>query len=290
MLSLDEILAIEIYAEKQKIEYDASDRFKELLIYIVGALKAGDSIKSIKRYIHRYVFDKDIADRLKLMIDQQGEHITGSAVDIKLTAESVAGFTFLENIANRDDFIRRRAVSFAAQARNLLSEGKGVRDLIRNEVKKYVKGTEAFYRNETKAGREHAYTTVDNRNRAGIKGWISIAVLDNKTSPICVGLHNRFYSREKYRSRSNVPNRPPRHPHCRSILITVYDDKKLVYYKGQNLESFLHRNPAIGRDIMGIEKYRLFSEKKIKAVNFIDLKGQRFYTNEQIRKRLHIKK
>ena len=33
----------------------------------------------------------------------------------------------------------------------------------------------------------------------------------------------------------------------------------------------------------------IFKEKNIKLVNFVDLKGKRFYTNSEIKKRLNIK-
>jgi hypothetical protein len=46
----------------------------------------------------------------------------------------------------------------------------------------------------------------------GIKGWLSIAILDNRTSAICIGYNNRFYTKKKYGTRDNVPSPPPRHP------------------------------------------------------------------------------
>jgi len=289
MLSFDEVVAIEIYSEQQKIQDNGSDAWKALLIYIVGALQAGDTIKTIKRYIHSYQMDTQLEAGIQQMIEDQAEYITGERKSFSLGAESMAGFTFAENIRNRIAGNRHRTVSFMARAKELLKDGKSVRDLIRNEVDKYIRQTEAFYRTEAKAGREHAYEKVDAKGRSKIRGWISVAVLDNKTSAICIGLHNRFYTKKKYGSRVNVPERPPRHPNCRSILLTVYEGVNITKYKGDKIETFLRRNPHIAKDIMGIEKYRLWSGGKAKVARYIDIKGKRFFTNEEIVKRLGIK-
>jgi len=118
---------------------------------------------------------------------------------------------------------------------------------------------------------------------------MSIAVLDNRTSAICAGLHNQFYSAKEYKSRNDVPDKPPRHPHCRSILITVWTGADIRNFKGQNLNTFFKRNPKVAKDIMGIEKYRLWSDGKAKIDKYIDLKGRRWYRNDEIVKRLGIK-
>ena len=118
---------------------------------------------------------------------------------------------------------------------------------------------------------------------------MSIAVLDSRTSALCAGLHNQFYSVKDYPTRQDVPNAPPRHPHCRSILVTVFYGKDIRNFKGQNLETFLRRNPDVAREMMGKEKYRLWSDGKAKIDKYIDLKGRRWYRNDEIIKRLGIK-
>ena len=70
--------------------------------------------------------------------------------------------------------------------------------------------------------------------------------------------------------------------------MAVFKDKSIQHYKGKNLETFLHNNPNTGRELMGIKKYDLFKQKKIKLTNFVDLKGKRYYTNKEIMKKLNI--
>jgi len=122
---------------------------------------------------------------------------------------------------------------------------------------------------------------------AKIKGWVSVAVLDNRTSAICTGLHGKFYSAKEFKTRLDVPNPPPRHPNCRSILYTVYENQE-PNIKYSNVSEFLRENPQIGKDIMGKEKYAIFATGKAKVESFLDLKGKRWYRNDEIIKRLGI--
>jgi len=161
--------------------------------------------------------------------------------------------------------------------------------LVSNEVNRYEKGIDAFYRTQTKGAREHGYAENDKKLRSNIKGWMSIAVLDNKTSAICLSLHNKFYSIEDYKTRFDIPYQIPRHPHCRSMFVTVFKDKSIQSYKGKNLETFLMQNPTQGKELMGIKKYEMFEQEKIKLTNFVDLKNGRYFTNAEIKKRLKIK-
>ena len=71
----------------------------------------------------------------------------------------------------------------------------------------------------------------------------------------------------------------------------TYNGQKLkkISFSEDDALTFLNENEQIGKELMGIEKYRLFKEKEIKLVNFVDLKGKRFFTNSEIKKRLNIK-
>jgi SPP1 gp7 family putative phage head morphogenesis protein len=170
-----------------------------------------------------------------------------------------------------------------------LKEKRSVAQLIKDEVKKYEKNLETFYRTQTKSAREFGYAKNDKTLSKEVKGWISVAVLDNKTSAICVRLHNTFYSKERYATRFDIPFQIPRHPNCRSTFVTVFKGRSIQSYKGKNINTFLNNNPTQGEAILGIEKYRLFKEGKKKITSFIDIKGRKFYTNAEIKKRLGIK-
>lgn len=289
MKELDDIIKQEIYFELQEIEDTASKEFNALLLWIVSALQSGKSIKEIKKYIKKQDIDPNLEENMITFLSQQYENITDDDKKFNLGLESVAGFTFLEIIAERKLAIRRRAVRFMSRAKELIKTEAGIQKFVREEFNRYIKNTESFWRTNAKAGREYGYQKVDKSSKEEIRGWNSIAVLDGRTSAICVGLHNKFYSAKDYKSRSEVPDKPPRHPNCRSILITVWKGTDIRNFKGQNLTTFLKRNPKTAKDIMGIEKHRLWSEGKAKIDKYIDLKGKRFYRNDEIVKRLGIK-
>jgi len=170
-----------------------------------------------------------------------------------------------------------------------IKDGKPVQDIMDNEIKKYKQQMESFYRTQTKKAREEGYHKVDVAMSKKLRGWISVATLDNRTSAICIALHNKFYLKKDYGTRYDIPNPPPRHPNCRSILLAVWEGTRITDYKGQKISTFLKNNPKIAEDVLGQKKYRIFKSGKAKINSFIDIKGSRFYTNEEIIQRLGIK-
>lgn len=288
MLEFDDIVTKEMYFDNQVIEDTAEESFNSLLVWIVGALTSGKSIKVIKKYILEQDVDTNLKQNLLKTFKQQQSIILGKDKGFNLAQESLAGLTFTEIIRERKIAIRKRAIRFMARSRELLKTQQGVEKFVKEEVQRYIKDTEAFWRTQTKSAREYAYETQD-KGFDDIRGWMSVAILDNRTSPICAGLHNKFYSIKDYADRSEVPEKPPRHPSCRSILLTVREGINITEYKGQNIETFMKRNPKVAEDFMGKEKYRIWTEGKSKLDKYIDLKGRRFYTNEEIIKRLGIK-
>lgn len=297
MDELDDIIEQEIYFELQEIEDTADKEFNALLLWIVNALRTGKTIKTIKQYIRKQDIDPNLEENMIKFLSQQYENITGDDKKFNLGLEAIAGYTFAEDAVARKIAIKIRAIRFMARARGIMqdeaksesSRAKLIRELIRDEMVRYLLNTTLFWRTNAKAGREYGYQEVDRVSKEEIRGWNSVAVLDSKTSAICVGLHNKFYSIKNYKSRSEVPDKPPRHPNCRSILITVWKGTDIRNFKGENLTTFLKRNPETAKDIMGIEKHRLWSEGKAKIDKYIDLKGRRFYRNDEIVKRLGIK-
>jgi SPP1 gp7 family putative phage head morphogenesis protein len=282
----DKVITQELYFDR--LDAKENNEFELLLFFVVGLLQSGKSIKYIKREIRKKQLNKGLEKKLQKIIEKQGEIITGSKINFDLNQESIAGLTFNELIKDRSRAMKARAIKFMDKASQLQKENKSIKTELENEVKRQKRADQQFWSGNTKAGREYYYQVNDKQDLDKIRGWISIAVLDNRTSPICMGLHNRFYSKKEYSQRSDIPNLPPRHPNCRSIVITVFKDHNITAYKGQKLETFLRRNPKTAREVMGIEKYRLWSTGKAKVDKYIDLKGSRFYTNKEIIKRLGI--
>lgn len=303
MLEFDDIVTKEMYFDNQVIEDTGEESFNSLLIWILGALASGKSIGIIKKYISKQDVDINLKQNLLKTFKQQQSIILGKDKGFNLDQESLDGSTFTEIIKERKIAIKKRATRFMARSKELLKSRqnvkkfakeevqhyiKDVKKFVQEEVQRYIKDTESFWRTQTKGAREYAYETQD-KVFDDIRGWMSVAILDNRTSAICIGLHNKFYSIKDYADRSEVPNKPPRHPNCRSILLTVREGINITEYKGQNIETFMKRNPEVAKDFMGKKKYKMWADGTAKIDKYIDLKGRRFYTNEEIIKRLGIK-
>lgn len=287
----DNIINFEILAEQQSIEDTSSEAFKQLILAIIASIQAGEPLKKTKKLIEDADVNKDLSSGLRKIINEQLQNITGEQTKINYDEAIVAGYTYKELIEQRKNTTKKQATKFMTQAQDVLKDEKRqISQLVQDEINKYEKSIETFYRTQTKGARDFGYAQNEKVLSKEIKGWISIAVLDNKTSPICMSLHNKFYEKnDVYRTRFDLPYQIPRHPNCRSIFVAVFKGKSIQSYKGKNLETFLMNNETAGKDLLGIKKYDLFKNKDIKLTNFVDLKGKRFYTNSEIKKRLNIK-
>lgn len=286
---IDDLINAEILFEQQETGDKSTSEFKALLLAIIASIKAGEPLKKTKKLIDDSNINADLKDNLEKMISEQLQNIADEKVKFDFATAVIAGYTFNELIAQRKQTTKKQLTKFMVSAVDAVKQGAGETTLINNEVNRYEKGIDTFYRTQTKGAREYGYAENDKKLRSNVKGWMSIAVLDNKTSAICLSLHNKFYSAEDYKTRFDIPYQIPRHPHCRSMFVTVFKDKSIQSYKGKNLETFLRQNPTQGKELMGIKKYEMFEQEKIKLTNFIDLKGGRYFTNDEIKKRLNIK-
>jgi SPP1 gp7 family putative phage head morphogenesis protein len=291
IIEADAVINAEILFEQQAIEDTSIEAFKELLLKITSLLQAGEPLKKIKKLIENSDVNKNLSKDLQKVIKQQLENITGEQAKINLEEAVIAGYTHKELIEQRKNTTKKQAIKYMTQAEDVLKDEKRkISQLVQDEINKYEKSIETFYRTQTKSARETGYAQNEKVLSKEIKGWISIAVLDNKTSAICLSLHNQFYEKnDVYKTRFDLPYQIPRHPNCRSMFVAVFKGKSIQSYKGKNLETFLMNNETAGKDLLGIKKYELFKNKDIKLTNFVDLKGKRFYTNSEIKKRLNIK-
>lgn len=285
---LDAAILAELMFDNQQVDDETHKKYEELALWIVFALQAGKTTKQIKRYIRSQDVTAGLADRVGDFVAGQYAAITGKDAKGVMATEVAGGETIAEVVERKAVDTRLKAVRFMARAKEAIKEGVIPKEMLANEIDKYMLEIEAMYRDMAKAGREAAYASNDSEME-NVRGWMSVAVLDSRTSALCAGLHNQFYSVKEYPTRQDVPNAPPRHPHCRSMLVTVFYGKDIRNFKGQNLETFLRRNPDVAREMMGKEKYRLWSEGKAKIDKYIDLKGRRWYRNDEIIKRLGIK-
>lgn len=289
LVTEDEVIEGELYFEQQVIKDTSHKEFLLLLSNIKAKLEANRPLKEIKKDINSSDINADMQDTLQTMSNEQVSNITGEDETISLGQEALAGYTFKESIKLRKEATKKQAIRVMAQMKEAIKDDKPVQEIMDNELKKYKQQLESFYRTQTKKAREEGYHRVDRKLSKKLRGWISVATLDNRTSAICISLHNKFYLKKDYANRYEIPNPPPRHPNCRSVLLAVWEGTRITDYKGQKIDTFLKNNPKVAQDILGQKKYRIFKTGKAKINSFVDIKGSRFYTNDEIIKRLGIK-
>lgn len=289
IIEADAVINAEILFEQQAINDESNTAFKALLLAIIASIRAGEPLKKTKKLIADANINKDLQKNLQKMVDEQIYNITEKKQKLDFAKVLIAGYTFNELIAQRNKTTQKQLTKFMIKADDAVKAGAFEAQLVSDEVKRYENSLETFYRTQAKSAREFAYAQNDEALKNDVAGWMSIAVLDNKTSAICMSLHNKFYSAKDYKTRYDIPFQIPRHPNCRSMFVTVFKGKSLQSYKGKSLETFLMQNPTQGKELLGIKKYELFQQEKIKLVNFVDVKGKRFFTNDEIKKRLNIK-
>jgi SPP1 gp7 family putative phage head morphogenesis protein len=202
-------------------------------------------------------------------------------------------FTELFQTANKQSLKRVKTIlsdnllqgknpkSFSNELYNL--QVKLTKKQVLTNVRTYAKTVRENIRNET----EKKYKDM--------KGWISLATLDSRTTPICIKLDKEFYSADKYDNRQQVPDKPPRHFNCRSLLVRVSEDT-LKYTRqatgdeggtqvktNTSFDSFLKRNPNTAEKLMGPKRFELYKSGKYKITDFINDDG-RFFTLRELEK------
>ena len=285
MDKFDKVVEKELYFINQRHK-DNSEKYRSILLSSVGSLAEGKkSLFKIKKELRSAIPGLDITDDFVKLVSQHSRIITGDKnSEFSLSKESYAGLSFKESLEDRQRAIVKSSFAFIVEAKNVMAENRAVSTLINNEAKKYKRRDDMFYNTQTKAAREYSYRSVDDKNN-NIKGWLSIAVLDNKTSVICVGLANKYYSVKQYPKREDIPNQIPRHPNCRSMLVGVEYGERIQSYMTQTADDFMHRNPKTAIDFLGEEKHKLWLESETSINNFIDLKNGALFTNEEIERK-----
>ena len=286
----DKVVTQELYYHKQDHDDPDNEAYLALLLTLAGLIDQGKTVKQLKRVIKSSPIGTSAYLPFIDAIDSQGKHIVDSGYSVPSYLVLTAGLTIVEHIDRRTRSIKDRAAAMMVKMIQLKKQGMSTASLIRDETKRMRNSINTFLDTNLKAAREYAYQAADVKidKEDGIKGWLSLAVLDNRTSAICIGYNNRFYTKKKYGSRANVPNQPPRHSNCRSILYTIRRGEITDVYKNIGFNMFLYDNESIGRDLMGDRKYKLWKESGSDVADFVDISKKRFYTNEELAKRLKI--
>jgi len=143
------------------------------------------------------------------------------------------------------------------------------------------------------------------RDRANVKtyesfddviiGWKSIATLDSRVSAVCASLDGVTYMKPKFKKYEDIPNRPPRHPRCRSILrsLTKLDEEGLRPQNGDTKgqissntkfpDWFANQSKDFQRKWLGQSRYDLYKDGRLAIKDFVDIKSGRLFTLDEIK-------
>ncbi len=238
-LSAAEQTLIEIMAYNtlpSRINQDIRE-YNNGLLTIIGAANSGVP----DRTIDRIVAGLPVNSRLGII----SRDFIGTMIQVTGIEETANGRTFkgvvIDDRANRvfdyngrtyNKYIGDIRQNNQAQLRRFAGEAiQAVRNpqttgrtLLQGELSRYRRRITSIFRTWGLALRQTGYGL---RDRAlglnDIDYWISIAVLDGATSAICLRYHERRWKRgDVYKTRGDLPNNPPRHPNCRSLITTVY--------------------------------------------------------------------
>jgi len=139
-----------------------------------------------------------------------------------------------------------------------------------------------IYRTTAKVYRERIKSEIEKEMKA--EGWLYVATLDSRTSPICIKHDNNFYPKKKYISREATGAVPPLHFNCRSHLVLIQDKRDRDRYLrqaisgpkhlGYEFDDFIMEHPKIAEKIIGKKKlkdilYLKDKNKDLKIKDFI---------------------
>ena len=292
--NMDKVISQELLFDNSLYPNEQEEEeFTALLWWVVSGYVAGKTYKVVRAKIVASHIDASLRNDFRKFIGEQEKIILGStSAGFPMGKEAAGGQTFNDILNSRGLGIKKRLLSFSAKVKNIVesSQEKQLKAAVDDEKRRFKKNSEQFWETTSKAAREQFREQEEQGEplKGSIVGWISIAILDSKTSVICASLHDKVYYKTEYPTRSDIPNLPPRHPNCRSIVVPVRKGFGVSTYKKQTIDTFFRRNPKQAKGFMGIKKYRLWKDSGEPLKSYFDVRRNRFYTNDEIQKRLGI--
>lgn len=289
--SFDKQLKLELYLNDHDKEYK-SDEYEKLIIILINVLRRKKTMKAVRNKLREYDISasfenailKAINKEKKLILNNYDyKKVAKTTLGSLLLLEAVNGLTYRQAFNLRTDTIKRNALGFVKRVQDNVRRGTPIDLLLRTEIEKRNNSEEAFFDDLNKQYRSYVYNEVD--QGLNIRGWISIAILDKRTSAICQSLHNQFYSIKDYKSRLELPDLPPRHPRCRSSIITVEEGYKVQDYVSQDLNTYFKRNPSDAIEMLGEEKYKIWKQSGVNASRLYNARKRKLYSNKELKRK-----
>jgi len=128
-----------------------------------------------------------------------------------------------------------------------------------------------------------------------VKGWESVAVLDSRTTLICASLDGKRYFKSRGYEWENIPNKPPRHFRCRSVLVSITgskidntrsasgDKKGQISDKIKFKDWFGSQSSKFQKSYLGQGRYNLYKKGKFEINSFVDVKSGEVFTIQELK-------
>ena len=215
-------------------------------------------------------------------IDITANAIPTTAIDeITKATKSIQGYEFKElykvTADNHERALRVALASEVSKGSSLHNTIKAIKDkhdyLTLTNLKTVVGST-------IKEAREQAtyFAYADLEKYGAIEGYLSVGVLDSRTSEICRNLDGAIYKM----GIDEVPNKPPRHfGACRSKLTPITKDHEELGTRPSedglipNMnygEWFKTKSPAFKKHVLGKKKYEQYKNGLYKVGDLPDVK------------------
>jgi len=281
-MTAKDVLNLELYALNIKYSFlkDYKLKHRQLLQDVQTMLSENTSLKIIKVYIKRRL--KNIYRDVENSILELSKENFNLLTNTKYNKSDIfaMGLTLGEMIQSRINTHYKDIIN-QSLSDNQISMQKTKR--------KHLNVVTSMTTDYLKVTRNKAYAVIEKQSNDLI-GWLYTAMLDRRTSTLCISLNNKFYSRKVYKSRGELPRIPnvSTHIHCRSILIPIYhlDEKKK--YQNITLDEFIINDSIEARKLIGDRKYKLMIENKLDAKDIFDYRRRKFYTIKEIKESLKL--
>lgn len=307
MKEIDEQIKQEIFYEKYR--YISIEKFDEIMkdlynkIIIDIQSKKYHNNRTLKKLLKDIKKEIDsIYSSTKEKTQVELENVIGTfLISESKLLNTKLDTSLLDQVFNfENDFVQGYTFSelFQLQSEQSYHRIKKILAVNLLEGKNPAEFSDALYKAQITLSKAQMYTAVrtyaktlrektrdiTENNISDMKGRMSLATLDSRTTPICIQKDKEFYSIQKYKNRNDIPNRPPRHFNCRSILVRITEkttsftraangDKKQQVDTRTTFNSFLKRNPKTARKLLGEKRYNLFKTGKYNIKDFISDNG-----------------
>ena len=190
----------------------------------------------------------------------------------------------VERVNNNDVFTMGLNLNDLINAKIYYHLSLIVNNVIQNELpvnkikSKTVNNISSSTYDYLKAYRTVLYNQVE-KKQDNIKGWLYNAILDRRTSKLCIGLNGRFWSRKVYKDRSSLPYVPNVNTHrrCRSTLITIYKDDDVKEFRDLTFDEFVKNEKYEVKKLIGDKKYKLMIDNNLSFHDIYNSKDFKFY-------------